>query len=152
MQKKKTQQLSPKQHQTDSKPDKKSKPRKEKMRNGRILRRPTCIEDMDVIGLAVIFAISPKDVEKPPSFDGIACMAPPLAGPQNPSNPTRRFPPFCSLPWSPTQQHFLPPHFRPKQDKREGEKKGQKYNSPKKSPGSCFPFSLMMMILLRWVL
>lgn len=72
----------------------------------------TRVEDMDLIGLAIIFAIATKHVEKATSFNGVTSVSPPLPG----APVTRRL----------TQTHLLlsdpfPPHFTPESaGKRKG--------------------------------
>lgn len=44
-------------------------------------RGQTSVEDMDLIGLAIIFAIATKHVEKAASFNGVTSVSPPLPGP-----------------------------------------------------------------------
>lgn len=63
-----------------------AKKRQEWARKKVILEQPTSIEDMNLVGLTVIFAISTENVEKFSPSNGVAGVAPPLAGPTGPSS------------------------------------------------------------------
>lgn len=56
---------------------------------------------MNLVSLAVILAIAAKHIEKLPSSDGVAGVAPPLTGPDTPS----------------LYPHLIPPHVIEPQEK-----------------------------------
>ena len=41
----------------------------------------TSVEDMDLIGLAIVRAVATENVEKGTSFNGVTSVSPPLTGP-----------------------------------------------------------------------
>lgn len=65
---------------------------------------PTSIKNMNIIGLAVVLAITTKNIEQPPTPDRIAGVPPPPAGPC-------RIPSLLSRPLRHVRRrHPLPPH------------------------------------------